>query len=74
MDKIGISGGLLVSQIVNFMLLVVILRMLLYRPILNMLDARKERIAQSMQDTERASVAAQEAEQEKAKDPGGRSP
>ena len=67
MDKLGISGGLLVSQIVNFMLLMVILRMLLYRPVLNMLDARKERIAQSMKDAERASAAAQEAEQEKAK-------
>ena len=67
MDKLGISGGLLVSQIVNFMLLMVILRMLLYRPILNMLDARKERIAQSMKDAERASAAAQEAEQDKAK-------
>jgi F-type H+-transporting ATPase subunit b len=67
LDKLGISGGLLVSQIVNFMLLMVILRMLLYRPILNMLDARKERIAQSMKDAERASAAAQEAEQDKAK-------
>ena len=67
MDQLGISGGLLVSQIVNFLLLMVILRMVLYRPVLNMLDARKERIAQSMKDAERASAAAQEAEQEKAK-------
>lgn len=67
MDQLGISGGLLVSQIVNFLLLMVILRMVLYRPVLNMLEARKERIAQSMKDAERASAAANEAEQEKAK-------
>ena len=66
MDQLGISGGLLVSQIVNFLLLMVILRMVLYRPVLNILEARKERIAQSMKDAERASAAAQEAEQEKA--------
>lgn len=67
MDQLGISGGLLVSQIVNFLLLMVILRMLLYKPVLNMLDQRKERIAQSMKDAERASAAAQEAEMEKSK-------
>lgn len=67
MDQLGISWGLLVSQIVNFLLLVVILRLVLYKPVLNMLAQRKERIAQSMKDAERASAAAQEAEQEKAK-------
>lgn len=67
MDQLGISPGLLVSQIVNFLLLVVLLRMLLYKPVLNMLDQRRERIAQSMKDAERASAAAQEAEMEKAK-------
>jgi F-type H+-transporting ATPase subunit b len=67
LDQLGISGGLLVSQIINFLLLVVILRLVLYKPVLNMLDQRKERIAQSMKDAERASAAAQEAEQEKAK-------
>lgn len=67
MDQLGITPGLLVSQIVNFLLLVVILRLVLYKPVLNMLAQRKERIAQSMKDAERASAAAQEAEQEKAK-------
>ncbi len=47
MDQLGISPGLLVSQIVNFLLLVVLLRMLLYKPVLHMLDQRRERIAQS---------------------------
>ncbi len=67
LDQLGISGGLLISQIINFVLLMVILRMLLYGPIMRMLDRRKERIAQSMKDAERVAVAAQEAETDRAK-------
>lgn len=66
-NQLGISGGLLISQIVNFLLLIAILRVTLYGPILKMLADRRERIAQSMKDTERVSAAAREAEQEKAK-------
>lgn len=65
--RLGINGTLLISQIVNFIILLVLLRAFLYRPILNMLEQRKERIAQSMKDAERVSAAAREAEQEKAK-------
>lgn len=67
MDALGIEWPLLVAQIVNFIILIVLLRMFLYKPVLNMLNARKERIAQSMKDAERVSAAAREAEQEKAK-------
>lgn len=63
--NLGIEGGLLLSQIINFLILMILLRMFLYRPVLNMLERRKERIAQSMKDAERVSAAAQEAEQEK---------
>ena len=45
----------------------IILRLVLYSPVMKMLDKRKERIAQSMKDAERVTQAAQEAEQEKAK-------
>lgn len=65
--KLGINGPLLISQIVNFLIMLFILRMLLYEPILKMLARRRETIAQSMKDAERVSMAAQEAEQEKAK-------
>lgn len=65
--RLGINGTLLVAQIVNFLLLMVLLRMFLYQPILNMLAQRRERIAQSMKETERVSASAHEAEQEKAK-------
>ncbi len=67
LDQLGIEGGLLVSQIVNFLILIFILRVTLYQPVLNMLEQRKQRIAQSMKDAERASAAANEAEHDKAK-------
>lgn len=67
MQQLGISTGLLLSQIVNFTLLMVILRFVLYKPVLNMLDQRRERIAQGMRDAERVAAAAEEAEQDKAK-------
>ncbi|MEX1019385.1 MAG: F0F1 ATP synthase subunit B [Litorilinea sp.] len=67
MDALGISPTLLISQIVNFFILLVILRLVLYKPVLNMLDQRKERIAQSMKDAERVAAAAQEAEAEKSR-------
>lgn len=67
MDALGIEWTLLLAQIVNFGILIILLRMFLYQPVLNMLNARKDRIAQSMKDAERVSAAAREAEQEKAK-------
>ncbi len=67
MDALGIEWPLLISQLVNFLILIVLLRMFLYQPILNMLAARKERIVQSMKDAERVSAAAREAEADKAK-------
>ncbi len=55
LNQLGITGSLLLSQIVNFVLLMVILRLVLYGPVMKMLDQRKERIAQSMKDAERVS-------------------
>jgi len=67
LGQLGISGPLLLSQIVNFVILMVLLRLFLYQPVLNMLEKRKERIAQSLKDVERSSSAAAEAEKERAK-------
>jgi F-type H+-transporting ATPase subunit b len=61
-----IEWQLLLAQLVNFLLLMGILYAFLYRPVLGMMEKRKERIAQSMKDAERVSAAAQEAEAEKA--------
>ena len=64
-NQLGITGGLLISQIVNFVAVAFILRAILYQPILNMLDQRKARIDNSLKEAERVSAAAREAEQEK---------
>jgi F-type H+-transporting ATPase subunit b len=67
MAALGVEWGYLISQLVNFGILLFLLNMFLYRPVLNMMQQRRERIAQSMRDAERVSAAAREAEQEKAK-------
>lgn len=67
MEQLGFDWRFLIAQIINFLILMAILNALLYKPVLNMLQQRRERIAQSMKDVERASVAAQEAEADKAK-------
>lgn len=67
MDQLGITWPLLLSQIFNFLLLIVILRLVLYEPVLKMLAKRKDRIAESMREAERVAAAAQEAEAEKVK-------
>jgi F-type H+-transporting ATPase subunit b len=54
MDKLGINPGYLISQVVNFALLLILLRMVLYRPILDMLDKRKKRIQQDLDDADSA--------------------
>jgi F-type H+-transporting ATPase subunit b len=66
-DALGIEWPLLISQLINFLILIVLMRMFLYKPVQNMLNTRKQRIVQSMKDAERVSAAAHEAEAEKGK-------
>jgi F-type H+-transporting ATPase subunit b len=67
MDALKIEWQLIVAQLFNFALMIVVLRLFLYEPVLKMLQARKDKIAQSMKDAERVNAAAKEAEAEKAK-------
>jgi F-type H+-transporting ATPase subunit b len=64
LDKLGISIGYLISQIVNFTLLAIILYMLLYKPVLRMLRERQNRIAKSLADVDAARESASKAQQE----------
>jgi F-type H+-transporting ATPase subunit b len=64
LESLGINLSLLVSQLVNFSLLAVLLYLLLYKPVLNMLAQRKQRIAASMADVDAARAAAAKAQQE----------
>jgi F-type H+-transporting ATPase subunit b len=65
LNQLGISGTLLLSQIVNFLLIMIVLRLFLYEPVLNMLNKRKERVASSMKEAERAANAAAAAQKER---------
>ena len=64
MESLGINLSLLISQLVNFTGLAVLLYLLLYKPVLNMLKQRRERIARSMADVDAAREAAAKAQLE----------
>jgi F-type H+-transporting ATPase subunit b len=57
-DALGINVPQLIAQIVNFILLLVVLRLTLYKPVLKMLDDRKRKISEGLNAAE---VARQEA-------------
>lgn len=51
--KLGIDPTLLIAQIVNFIVLLFILKVLIYKPLLNLFDKRKKMIEKSVEDTKR---------------------
>jgi F-type H+-transporting ATPase subunit b len=62
-EQLGIDGRWFISQLVNFIVLLLILQRFLYKPMLNMLHQREERIRASMDDAERVKKAAAQAEE-----------
>ncbi len=62
-DALGINLPQLIAQVVNFSLLLVLLRLTLYKPILKMLDERKRKISDGLNAAEiaRAEAAASQA-------------
>lgn len=64
MGELGINPFYLAFQIINFLLLVFLLHRLLYRPVLNMLDQRKERIREGQEAAERARTEAEQLRQD----------
>lgn len=52
LTKLGIDWRLLIAQLVNFLILVLILYKFLYKPVLKMLDDRKEKIEKGLRDAE----------------------
>ncbi|OGO65312.1 MAG: ATP synthase F0 subunit B [Chloroflexi bacterium RBG_19FT_COMBO_47_9] len=67
MAKLGLNLGYLIFQILNFTILVILLYAWAYKPIINMMDKRKKKIAQGLEDARVASEARANAEQEAAK-------
>lgn len=67
LESLGIDWKLLLSQIVNFLILLFILKKFLYGPIVKMLSDRREKVAKSMEDCRAAEekLAAAEIESKK---------
>ena len=67
MDELGLNVPVLVAQLVNFFLLLVVLRIFLYRPVLDMLDRRSQRIREGVEAADQSKERASQTEQEVAK-------
>lgn len=52
LSQFGVQPVLLVAQVVNFLILLFILKKFLYKPLLKVLDTRREKIAESLKNAE----------------------
>lgn len=64
MEALGINLGYLVVQIFNFAILLVVLRAWVYKPVLGLLEKRRETIAKGLEDARIAAEARENAEKE----------
>src|SRR5215211_8561668 len=67
MAALGINLGLLIVQIIAFTILILTLNAWVYQPMLNMMESRKQKIAQGLEDARVAAEARASAEKEAAK-------
>ena len=67
MEALGINLGFLIFQILAFVIVLLTLQAWVYKPMLDMMDARRKKIAQNMEDARIAAEARADAEQEAAK-------
>lgn len=67
MEKLGVNLPWLLAQLINYLLILFILRQFAYKPIMNMLATRKQKIAEALENAERvkAEAAAQQKEFER---------
>ena len=66
MEALGINLGLLIVQIIAFIIVFISLSAWVYKPFLNMMEARRKKIAQGMEDAQVASEARANAEKDAA--------
>jgi F-type H+-transporting ATPase subunit b len=67
LENLGINLGLLIIQIIAFIILFLTLNAWVYQPMLNMMESRKQKIAQGLEDARVAAEARANAEKEAAK-------
>jgi len=64
MDALGINLGFFIVQLFNFIIVMIVLTTWAYNPIVNLLEQRKQRIAQGLEDARIAGEARANAEKE----------
>jgi F-type H+-transporting ATPase subunit b len=67
MEALGINLGLLIVQIIAFTIVFLTLNAWVYQPMLNMLETRKQKIAQGLEDARVAAEARKDAEKDAAR-------
>lgn len=67
MEALGISLGLIIVQIIAFIIVFLTLNAWVYQPMLNMMETRKQKIAQGLADARIAAEARADAEKDAAK-------
>jgi F-type H+-transporting ATPase subunit b len=67
MEALGINLGLLIVQIIAFIIVFLTLNAWVYQPMLNMMETRKQKIAQGLDDARIAAEARADAEKDAAK-------
>ena len=67
MEALGINLGLLIVQIIAFTIVFLTLNAWVYKPMLDMMESRKQKIAQGLEDARVAAEARANAEKEAAK-------
>jgi F-type H+-transporting ATPase subunit b len=64
MEALGINLGYLIVQIIAFLILLLTLNAWVYRPMLNMMESRKQKIAQGLEDARVAAEARADAQKD----------
>lgn len=67
LNKFGFNPPLFIAQIINFLILAFLFKLLLYKPILKMIKDRQNTIGKGLTDAENARVALEKAQTEKDK-------
>ena len=62
--KLGINWPVLLTQVVTFIILLLILRFVAYKPLMRMLDERSQRVKESMEQAESVKEQSAQAEEE----------
>lgn len=64
MEELGINLPLLVAQVINFFIVLFVLRLFVYKPVLAMLDRRAQRVREGLEAADEAKESAARAEQD----------